>query len=424
MTASLGLYQSGSGLAGADLERGIGGQGLQLVAADDLDQLGDSPGAGMLVEGLAPGDGERVGAHGLDPDLVGAGLHGLLDVGCDPLFQFGEELVLLVDRQRQQAVQETRHRRQVFLEVAFVDQLEAGGVLETVERPARDVAAPEGDVETPERRLGVEALQVVALAEERLAVAAHGGLGIALAAGDGAEAVEPPGNGGDEPPLALHIGGDGPEQRRRGLVRAVGAPEALDRLVGAPSRLQQIVDPALGIGAGKIGVIAAPGAPGHREHQDAFPGIHEGGGLGEVGGGRPRAQRQALAARIGNSQHPARPAGHFRDGLVPEMLHDLVERRRHRRERGELLDQRVAAGDRLLAQHRIAVTVEHRPREQVAALVGERLLELYREGVGQELDDGLARGEVDGEVVPLRSRDLGDAPFHQRLAGRDQLDDR
>ena len=203
----------------------------------------------MLVERLPSGDGERVGAHGLDPDLVGAGLHGLLDVGGDPLFQFGEELVLLVDGERQQPVQETRHRRQVLLEVAFVDQLEAGGVLETVERPARDVAAPERDVETPERRLGVEALQVVALAEQCLAVAAHGGLGIALAAGDGAEAVEPPGNGGDEPPLALHIGGDGPEQRRRGLVRAVGAAEALDRLVRPPARLQQVMDAALGIGA-------------------------------------------------------------------------------------------------------------------------------------------------------------------------------
>ena len=105
------------------------------------------------------------------------------------------------------------------------------------------------------------------------------------------------------------------------------------------------------------------------------------------------------------------------------MLHDLVERRRHRRQRGELLDQRVAAGDRLLAEHGIAVIVEHRPREQVAVIVGEGLLQLHREGVGQELDHGLARGEVDREVVPLGGRDLGDAPFHQRLAGGDQLDD-
>ena len=259
--------------------------------------------------------------------------------------------------------------------------------------------------------------------KEGLVVAAHGGLGIALAAGDGAEAVEPPGNGGDEAPLALHIGGDGPEQRRRGLVRAVGAPEALDRLVGAPARLQQVVDPAFGIGAGQIGVIAAPGAPGHGEHQDALVRASMKAAVSArlADAGRA-AQRQTLAARIGNSQHPARAAGDFRDRLVPEMLHDLVERRRHRRERGELLDQRVAAGDRLLAEHGIAVTVEHRPREQVAALVGEGLLQLHREGVGQELDHGLARGEVDGEVVPFGGRDLGDAPFHQRLAGRDQLD--
>ena len=170
-------------------------------------------------------------------------------------------------------------------------------------------------------------------------------------------------------------------------------------------------------------MIAAPGAAGHREDQDALLAIHEGGGLGEVGRGRPAAQRETLAACIGNSEHPPRPAGDFGDRLVPEMLHDLVQRRGHRRERRELLDQRVAPGDRLLAEHGIAVTVEYRPREQVAALVGERLLQLNREGVGQELDHGLPRGEVDGEVVPFGGRDLGDAPLHQRLAGRDQLDD-
>ena len=170
-------------------------------------------------------------------------------------------------------------------------------------------------------------------------------------------------------------------------------------------------------------MVAAARPSGHGEDEDAFGAVHEGGGLGEVGRRRPAAQRQPLAAGIGDPQHPARPPGHFRDRLVPEMLHDLVERRGHRRERRELLDQRVAAGDRLLAEHRVAVTVEHRPREQVAALVGEGLLQLHREGVGQELDHGLPRREVDGEVVPFGGRNLGDAPFHQRLAGRDQLDD-
>ena len=133
-------------------------------------------------------------------------------------------------------------------------------------------------------------------------------------------------------------------------------------------------------------------------------------------------QRQALAPCVGDLQHPARAAGDLGDRLVPEAVHDLVERRLHRRQGRELLDEGVAPGRGLLAYGGVAVVVEHGPRHDVALVVGEGLLELHRKGVGQELDDGLARGEVDGEVVPLRCRDLGDAPFHQRLAGRDELD--
>ena len=109
---------------------------------------------------------------------------------------------------------------------------------------------------------------------------------------------------------------------------------------------------------------------------------------------------------------------------MAETLHDLVQRRLHRGECRQLLDERVAAGDGLLAEHRIAVVVEHWPAHDIAVVVAERLLQLDREGMGEELDDGLARRQVDGEVVPLRGRDLGDAPFHQRLAGGDELDDR
>ena len=78
--------------------------------------------------------------------------------------------------------------------------------------------------------------------------------------------------------------------------------EALDRLVGAPAGLQQVVDAPLGVPAGKIGVVAAPGAAGHGEHQDALLAVHERGGLGEVGGGRPAAQREAFALCIGDPQ--------------------------------------------------------------------------------------------------------------------------
>ena len=249
----------------------------------------------MNVNRLARGHAERVGPDGLDALLVGPGLDGLFDIGLDAGFQLGEQFVLLGDGQGQQAVEEPGHRRQVFLERAFPDQLQPGGVLEAVHGPARNVAAPQRDVELAQRHLGVGALQIVAGPEQGGVAAAHGGLRIALSPGDGAEAVETPGDGGDEPPLALHIRGDGAEQGGRGLVRSMGAAQSLDRLVGPPARLQQVMDTPRGIAAAEIGVIAAPGAAGHGEDEDAFIARHEGGGLGEVGRGRAVAQRQALA---------------------------------------------------------------------------------------------------------------------------------
>ena len=145
-------------------------------------------------------------------------------------------------------------------------------------------------------------------------------------------------------------------------MRTVGAPEALDGLVGPPSRLQQIVDAALGVGAGKIGVIAAPGPARHAEYEYPLGRVHERGGLGEVRRCRPRSQRQALSARVGDLQHPARAAGDLGDRLVPEAVHDLVEGGLHGRQGRELLDESVAARGGLLADDGVAVVVEHRPR--------------------------------------------------------------
>ena len=142
------------------------------------------------------------------------------------------------------------------LSAALVDELEAGRLLEVGERPALDGAAVERHVELPQRRLGIQALQVVALAEQR-PVAAHRGLRIALASRNRAEAVEPARNGGDEPPLPLHVRRDGAEERRGRLVRPMGAAEPLDGLVGPPSGLQQVVYAPVGVAAGEIGVIAA-----------------------------------------------------------------------------------------------------------------------------------------------------------------------
>ena len=203
----------------------------------------------------------------------------------------------------------------------------------------------------------------------------------------------------------------------------MGAAQALDRLVGPPARLQQVMDTPRGVAAAKIGVIAAPGAAGHGEDEDAFTARHEGGGLGEVGRRRTVAQRQALAGRIGDTQDPARAAGDLGDGLVAEAMQDLVERRLHRRQCRELLDQGVAGSDCFLAQDRVALGVGHGPRHEIALVVGEGFLQLHREGVGQIFQARLPRRQVDGDVVPFRDGDIGDAPVQQSLAGGDQLDD-
>ena len=286
-----------------------------------------------------------------------------------------------------------------------------------------NVAAPQRDVELAQRHLGIGAFQIVAGPEQGGVAAAHGGLRIALSPGDGAEAVETPGDGGDEAPLALHVGGDRAEQGGRGLVRPMGAAQSLDRLVGPPARLQQVMDTPRGIAAAEIGVIAAPGAAGHGEDEDAFIARHEGGGLGEVGRGRAVAQRQALAGCIGDAQDPARAAGDLGDGLAAEAMQDLVQRRLHRRQCRELLDQGIAGGHGFLAQDRVALGVGHGPAHQIALVVGERFLQLHREGVGQILQARLPWRQVDGDVFPFRDGDIGDAPVQQRLAGGDQLDD-
>ena len=201
----------------------------------------------------------------------------------------------------------------------------------------------------------------------------------------------------------------------------MGPAQPLDRLVGPPAGLQQVVDAALGIGTAEVGVVAAPDAARHREHQDALLPVHEGGGLGKVGGGRPRAEREALASGVLDPEHPARAPGDLGHGVVAEAVDDLIQRGLHRWQRAELLDQRVALRQGLLAEDGVVVGIEDGARHEVAVIVLEGLLQLHREGVLQEVEHVFARRQVDGEVVPFRRRDLGDAALHQRLPCGHQL---
>jgi hypothetical protein len=85
--------------------------------------------------------------------------------------------------------------------------------------------------------------------------------------------------------------------------------------------------PAL-VFAGEIGVIAAPGAAGVREDQDALVVIHEGGGLGEIRGSRTGHDAQAVVAL----DDAAGAAGDLGDKICAETVQYLVERALHRRQ--------------------------------------------------------------------------------------------
>ena len=168
----------------------------------------------------------------------------------------------------------------------------------------------------------------------------------------------------------------------------------------------------------KVRVIAAPRASGIREDEDALLVIHEGGRLGKIGRSCTVLDCKAFAL----AHDAARAAGDLGDEIGAEALDDLVERAGNGLQRCKPLDQFVATGDGLTALDGLAVSVD-RPRRQIALAVGERLVKLHREGMGEVVENIFARRDVDTHVVPFLGRDLGQAPFHQSFAGRDYLDD-
>ena len=144
-------------------------------------------------------------------------------------------------------------------------------------------------IELPQRGAGIGAFEIVVGPEQALAA------GLALSPGDRAQRVETARDRRQEALLALDVGRDGPEHRRLFLVRAVRAPETLDRGIGLPARLQQVMDALALIAGAEIGVIAAPGAAGIREDEDALVVIHEGRGLGEIRRSGPGLDAEPVA---------------------------------------------------------------------------------------------------------------------------------
>jgi hypothetical protein len=88
-----------------------------------------------------------------------------------------------------------------------------------------------------------------------------------------------------------------------------------------------------------------------------------------------------------------------------------------------MLDHPVAALDGLARNHRIAVGVVSRAREKVALVVAIELEQLGRERMAQIVEYVFPGCDVDRQIGPFRSRDLGQAAVEQGFVGRDDLQD-
>ena len=254
-TAALGADRKGVG----ERQRAVAVLAQHAVAA------GLGAGRGIGADRPPLGDMKAFGDQGLDADVIGAGGDRRFDAGFEQLLESGEERVLQIDAQRQHAVEELRDRRQFLAQRAvLVDEIEPGAVLEVGQRAALDLPGVKQLVELAQRRLGVGAFEIVVGAEQPLAA------GLALAAGNGAEGVETPRDRRQEALLALDVGRDRTEHRRLFLIGAVGAAETLDCGIGPPAGFEQIMDALALIAAGEIGVIAAAGAAGIGENEDAL----------------------------------------------------------------------------------------------------------------------------------------------------------
>src|SRR3546814_12528907 len=82
------------------------------------------------------------------------------------------------------------------------------------------------------------------------------------------------------------------------------------------------------------------------------------------------------------------------------MLDDLVERARHRRQRCELLDHRVAAAAGLAADDRVASLVIGGTRGAVSLALGAGFEQLDRKAVRAKIENIFSRGDVDRHIAP------------------------
>ena len=252
--------------------------------------------------------------------------------------------------------------------------------------------------------------------------------GVSLAAGECAQAGQPPGNRRGEPLLPPHVRGHQDVLGGNGLVGTVGAPKTLHLAISRPAQLQGIVDTALLILRLVRGVQRNPGCSRVADDGDPLLALLEGFHLGEVRLVHRHAFHLALdvllAAGLG-VHHQAVPAPRqLRHGVRAEVLNDLVERVVGDADLGECFDHLVPEGFHLRVLHRLAVWTDHRLQHNLFGIVGvlDRLVFLGGEDALQEVFQGLLRAEVEiAQVGALGARARYDRS-RATLAGSDQPD--
>ena len=281
--------QAGAGFLGA-LQGFIEREGLVAVTAADGEHLALRAAAGMGVERATIGDDKAFGSDGLDAAVIGARCDGSLDLAPQQVLENGEQPVLQVDGEGQQAIEEGGDRRQLFAQAAVaVGEAETRCGFERLQRTALEPAGVKQQIELTQRRARVRGFEIVIGTEQALAA------GLTLALGDSAQRIEPPGDGGEEALFGLHVGGDRSEQWRLRLVRPIRAAKPLNGGIGLPTRLEQIMDAQALVSSRQLGVIAAPGAAGVGKYQNPFLVVHERGGFRKIGRSRAIFHDQPIA---------------------------------------------------------------------------------------------------------------------------------
>ena len=390
-------------------------QGERALGADDLDleQMRGRTRRRVGAQSRVFQDLEGLDRDRLDPQIERARLARGIDPRFDQPHVFVEDRVLQPDRQREDAVEPALDAWQVLdHRTVFGRDLQARQLLELRKAHCLELAIVEQPEPADERVARVAALEVVGGIEQVLPA------GLALAAGQRAQAVEPPRDRRDEPALAAHVGGHRAEQRGRGLVGAVGAPQSLDRGIGAPAWLEQEMDPPRAILRAQIGMVGPARTARIGKHQDALVAIHERLRLDQVRAGSARLK---LLASIGIDDQPLGAPGDLGDLVHSEPFDDCIERGGDRRQRAQLLDQLLARGERAAAQHRISGIVGHRLGARCSVLVDKDLHQPHRETPGEVVDHVFARGEIDLEFLAFCRTEVGKPPVEHGFGGRDQL---